>query len=110
MFCSAFDEALAQGGPAGVFLADAEGHWRFDPSWTRDCWGRNPGPHPVAMHWVVLRDSGSGFVFLALVTSPTLLLRHPRLESRLFTDEAEARACLASFGQPAHAATPWSAS
>ncbi|MCO4744122.1 MAG: hypothetical protein KC912_05000 [Proteobacteria bacterium] len=73
---------------------------RFDPSWTRDTWGRAEGPHEPGWTWTVLRDQGSGFVFVVLVTSPTLLTEHPRLDVRQVTSREEAVRVAASFGDP----------
>ena len=80
VFASPFDEALARGGPAAVFLRDHKGRWRAAPDWTRDCWGRAPGPHAHGWAWTTLRDQATGFEFRVLVTSPTLLVEHPRLD------------------------------
>lgn len=108
MFCSPFDEALATVGPAAIFLLDQEGLLRFDPSWTRDCWGRAPGPHEHQWTWTALRDQGTGFVFVVLVTSMTLLLEHPRLDVRQCATRSEALAFAVSFGDPAIAeAAAW---
>lgn len=107
MFCTVFDEALAYAGPAAVFLFDPEGALRFEPTWTRDLWGRAPGPHAHGWTWVLARDRSSGFVQLALVTSPTLLVEHPRLDVRAYADLASARAARAVFGQPPVAVEPW---
>ncbi|MCB9675747.1 MAG: hypothetical protein H6737_11555 [Alphaproteobacteria bacterium] len=106
-FCSLFDAQLAHSGPAAVFLPDTEGAFRFQPNWTRDAWGRAPGPHAHGWTWTLLRDRGSGFVLLALVTSPTLLPEHPRLEVRVVPSLEEAQALRASFGNPPIAAVPW---
>jgi hypothetical protein len=83
-----------------VFLADHEGLLRFDPSWTRDAWGRSEGPHAINWTWTVLRDRGSGFVFVVLVTSPTLLVEHPRLDVRAVESREAAQRLAASFGDP----------
>ena len=69
-FCSPWDEALARRGPPSVFLPDREGLLRFDADWTRDCWGRAPGPHVDGWTWLLLRDRDTGFVNLLLATSP----------------------------------------
>lgn len=106
-FCSPFDEALARNGPASVFLLDREGALRFDATWTRDGWGRAPGPHPRGDRWLLARDRGSGFVQLLLVTSPTLLVDHPRLDLRAFETRAEAEAARRIFGQPPIAREAW---
>lgn len=106
-FCSPFDHALAHGGPPAVFLFDREGLLRFDPQWTRDAWGRSPGPHAPGWVWVLTRDRDTGFVWMVLVTSPQLLVDHPRLELRAFSERAEAEAALAELGSPALASEPW---
>lgn len=106
-FCSPFDAALAAAGPAAVFLPDPEGALRFNPEWTRDCWGRAPGPHAQGWVWTLLRDRASGFVVFALVTSPTLLTEHPRLEVRGFDAREDALAARAAFGDPPLASAPW---
>lgn len=107
MFCSPFDEALAQAGPAAVFLPDPEGSLRFHASWTRDAWGRAPGPHVVGWSWQLFRDKGNGFVQLALVTSPTLIQEHPRLDVRAYATREEAVAAREVFGSPPLANEPW---
>ncbi|MEZ4318660.1 MAG: hypothetical protein R3F61_14195 [Myxococcota bacterium] len=107
MFCSPFDEALAHAGPAGVFLPDTEGALRFQPNWTRDAWGRAPGPHAHGWTWTLLRDRDSGFVLLALVTSPTLITEHPRLDVRVAGSLDEARAMRAEYGNPPVAPESW---
>jgi len=106
-FCSSFDESLAHHGPAAVFLRDAEGLWRFQPTWTRDLWGRAPGPHEHALRWILARDEASGFVQLVMVSSPTLLTSHPRLQLRPFEDLEAAEAALEQLGDPAVVPEPW---
>lgn len=99
-FCSEFDAALAETGPAAVFLPDRNGDLRFEPSWTRDCWGRKPGPHERGRVWMLARDRASGFVQLVFVNSSTLLVEHPRLDLRVYPDAASARAALEAYGIP----------
>ena len=99
-FCNAFDEHLASHATAAIFLRDHEGLWRFDASWTRDAWERNPGPHEHGLRWVHVRDHQTGFVVCVLVTSPTLLPAHPRGDVRTFTSEAEAFEALDAIGRP----------
>jgi len=106
-FCSNFDEALANNGPAAVFLLDQEGKLRFDARWTRDNWGRAPGPHEIRWRWTLFRDRRSGFVFLALVTSPTLIEVHPRLEIQSFGTYEQAVTMKNSYGNPPIAPEPW---
>ncbi len=106
-FCSPFDEALGIAGPAAVFLPDRDGLLRFEAAWTRDCWGRAPGPHAHAWTWLLLRDRDSGFVVLALVTSATLLVEHPRLEVHVMPGYSEAVARRSSYGDPPMALEPW---
>lgn len=106
-FCSPFDAALAQEGPAAVFLPDRDGALRFDATWTRDCWGRAPGPHRPGWTWLLTRDRASGFVNLVLVTSPTLLTEHPRLDLRRFTTLEQAQAALSALDHPPFAREPW---
>jgi hypothetical protein len=107
VFCDPFDEALAERGPAGVFLFDQEGLLRFDPEWTRDAWVRSPGPHTLCWRWVLLRDHDTGFVQLVLSTARDLLVDHPRMDLRVFTDLEEAREVRASFGSPPVCPEPW---
>ena len=107
MYCSPFDEALASQGPAAVFLPDPEGLLRFDARWTRDAWGRAPGPHALGPTWLLLRDPGTGFVTLVLATSPTLIPEHPRLEVRVFPTREAAEAERATYGRPPICEAPW---
>ena len=107
MFCSPFDEALAAAGPAAVFLPDPEGALRFHPSWTRDAWGRAGGPHRHGWCWMLFRDRGTGYVQLALVTSPTLVAEHPRMDVRSFEDRDAAETARERFGNPPLASDPW---
>ncbi|HHO49969.1 MAG TPA: hypothetical protein ENK18_03640 [Deltaproteobacteria bacterium] len=106
-FCSPFDHDLAHRGPPAVFLLDREGLLRFDPQWTRDAWGRSPGPHEPGWVWILARDRDTGFVWQVLATSPQLLPDHPRLDLRAFVDRAGAVALLASLGEPPLAREPW---
>jgi hypothetical protein len=96
-FCSPFDAALAHQGPAAVFLPDPEGALRFQANWTRDAWARAEGPHAHGWRWVVMRNRDSGFVLIALATSPTLLAEPPRFDVRSFEGRAEAVAFQARF-------------
>ncbi len=106
-FCTPFDEALATQGPPGVFLFDTEGALRFQATWTRDLHGRATGPHEPGWRWVLCRDKGSGFVQLVLVTSPTLLTEHPRLDLRVFEALEPAREALDALGTPPVAGASW---
>ena len=106
-FSNPFDEALAQHGPAAVFLRDPEGAWRMESSWTRDAWGREPGPHAHGWTWLLLRDRATGFVQLVLATSPTLIPSHPRAEVRAYASLDEAEQARAAFGDPPVAGEPW---
>ena len=106
-FCNAFDERLASAGPAAVFLRDHEGLYRFDASWTRDAWERNPGPHEQKLVWILARDHATGFVARVLCSSPTLLATHPRADVRLFETEEAAQVMLNSLGTPAVCTESW---
>lgn len=106
-FCSPFDEALAAHGPAAVFLRDHKETWRFVADWTRDAWGRSEGPHVHGWTWLLLRDRGTGFVTLALVTSPTLITEHPRLDVRAYASHEEAEAARQALGPVAVAEEGW---
>jgi len=109
-FCSPFDAALAAHGPPAVFLPDREGLLRFDAEWTRDAWGRQPGPHAHGHAWTLLRDRDTGFVLLALVTSPTLIPApdgHARMDVRAYPTAAQAIAAREAFGQPPLCAEAW---
>lgn len=98
IFCSSFDERLAQQGPPAVFLFDPEGQLRFDAEWTRDMWARATVPPRHEECWVLARDRDSGWVSLLLVTSPDLLTDHPRLELRRVADVRQGRAARAALG------------
>ena len=113
-FASAFDEALAADGPPAVFVPDREEKLRFDAEWTRDCWERAERPLAVGRVWALVRDRDSGFVNLLLVTSPGLLLTHPRGDVRIYADlpaALEARRPFllgpATLGGAAVARDPW---
>lgn len=106
-FCNAFDEHLSTAGPAAIFLRDHEGLYRFDASWTRDAWQRNPGPHPLETVFVLVRDHDTGFVARLLVSSPTLLPTHPRGDVKAFGSEEDANAFLATLGALAVSAEAW---
>lgn len=107
-FCNAFDEHLSQHGPAAVFLPDHEGLYRFDASWTRDAWERNPGPHAIEPVWVLFRDHASGYITCVHCSSPTLLVDHPRGDVRIFPTQDEAHAARDAYGRPPLCETPWS--
>ncbi len=106
-FCSPFDAALAQHGPAAVFLLDTDGLLRFEATWTRDAWGRAPGPHALTPTWLLARDLDSGFVWIVFVTSDTLLAEHPRLDLEAVADFAAAEAAVEALGSPPMKTTPW---
>jgi len=107
LFCSPFDEALAQGGPPAVFLLDRDRRLRFQPEWTRDAWGRHPEASEHEAAWFVVRDCGSGFVQAVFVTSPVLLQGHPRVQARRVQSESHALQALAELGAPPIASEPW---
>lgn len=104
-FASAFDERLAETGPAALFLRDREGMWRFDPQWTRDAWGRVGEPPRTPPVWSLVRDRASGFHWLVLATGD-LLTAHPRLDVRHVGDEVDGLAQIAALGPVA--VGPWS--
>jgi len=106
-YASPFDEALAQQGPPAVFLPDRHGKWRLHGEWTRSALNRDPGPHAFGWTWTLLRDHHSGFVVLALVTSPTLVASHPRMDVRVYPSLAEAEAARAALGVPPLDTAPW---
>ena len=106
-FCNPFDETLASEGPPAIFLPDREGLLRFDESWTRDAWGRNPGPHVFSPAWGLVRDHATRFVTLVLVTSPGLLEGWPRADVRLYATREEAEAARHALGTLAVAGDAW---
>ena len=110
MFCSPFDQHLAMNGPPAVFLVDAGGELRFDADWTRDAWERAAAP--VEEHrwaWTLLRDRATGFVWLGLFTSPSLVpSAHPRIDARVYADRISAEAARDALGRPPIAETAWS--
>jgi hypothetical protein len=106
-FASEFDRELAASGPAAVFLPNREGLLKLEPAWTRDAWERAPGPHPPGWTWTLCRDRATGYVVLALVTSPSLLLSHPRLDLRRYRDREEAVRERLALGPVAIRREPW---
>lgn len=90
-----------------MFLLDTEGALRFHLTWTRDAFGRAPGPHSHGWVWLLLRDRGSGFVQLALVTSPTLITEHPRLDVRAFDSCEAAEEARSAWGNPPICVEAW---
>jgi len=107
LFCSPFDETLAREGPAAIFLLDREGRLRFDAEWTRDAWGRHPGPHDRHHVWALVRDRATGFVQRVLITGRALLDDHPRLDARTYPDADAALAALGGLGSPPVVSEPW---
>jgi hypothetical protein len=105
--CNPFDEALLASGPPAVFLFDKKGELRFDVTWTRDAYGRSPGPHERGAAWLLLRDEGTGFVTLAFVSSPTLITEHPRAQVRRFESLEAAVEARAACGHPPVRRVPW---
>lgn len=106
-FASPFDAALADAGPPAVFLPDRHGLFRFHGEWTRSAYNRDPGPHPFGWTWTLLRDRQMGFVVLALVTSPTLVSSHPRMDVAVYPSREAAEAARAAWGTPPLAQEPW---
>lgn len=107
LFCNPFDAELAVQGPPAVFLKDRQGFWRHEPTWTRDAWGRLPGPHAFEPAWALLRDHATGFVTLAYCTAPALLATWPRADVRFFGSCEEAESARAAFGHPPVHKEPW---
>jgi hypothetical protein len=106
-FASGWDEACALAGPPAVFLLSREGALKLEVGWTRDAWSRRPGPHAFAWTWTLCRDRATGYVVLALATSPSLLQDHPRMDVRVYADEADARDALAALGAVPSDPSPW---
>lgn len=106
-FASPFDEALAHQGPPAVFLPDRHGKWRLHGEWTRSALNRDPGPHAFGWTWTLLRDHASGFVVLALITSPTLVATHPRMAVRVMPSREEAQGAREALGPLAVDPEPW---
>ena len=106
-WCSPFDAALAASDVAAVFLLDREGLWRFDETWTRDAFAREPGPHRRGEAWRLLRDRATGWVTLVFTNSPDLLTAHPRADVRTYASLQDALAARARFGNPAIAKEAW---
>lgn len=94
---SPLDEVLATSVPC-ILLPDKEDLLRYDDTWTRDAYNRNPGPHALAPTWALLRDRATGFVTFVLATSPTLLTDHPRADVTVYPTAAAARAARAALG------------
>ena len=94
---SPLDGALAASVPC-VLLPDKEGLLRYDDTWTRDAFNRNPGPHALEDTWTLLRDRDTGFVTFVLATSPTLLAGHPRADVAVYPTAAAAMAVRTQLG------------
>ncbi len=90
-----------------MFLPNREGAWKLEVGWTRDAWSRKPGPHAFAPTWTLCRDRATGYVVLALVTSPTLLEDHPRMDVRVYPDLETARVARAALGAVPVDRSPW---
>jgi hypothetical protein len=90
-----------------VFLLDREGMLKLEPSWTRDAWSRHAGPHLPGWTWTLCRDRATGYVILALVTSPSLLTSHPRLDLRRCRDREEADRERLALGPVPIRREPW---
>ena len=106
-FCTEFDRSLAQHGPAAIFLRDHKQTLRCNFQWTRDVWEWSPGPHAIDWTWTLVRDRETRFVTLMLVTSPTLLTEHTKMDIRTYPSEEEALTALSEFGSPPIATDDW---
>lgn len=82
---------------------DREGLLRFDPEWTRDCWGRAPASGDPS--WCLMRDRAAGHVQVVWCSAAALLVDHPRMQMRIFESRAEAEEARARFGWTAE--EPW---
>lgn len=106
MFCTPFDQVMAEEGPPAVFLHDPEGLLRLDTEWTRDAWqrvdpgDRTLGPTERGWRWILATDRATRFAVVVLATGPELLRHHPRLTALPFVDRAEAFAALRALGVP----------
>lgn len=100
-FCDAWDRDLAENGPAAIFLIDPDGELRLSADRSRDAWRHAPGPHEKAPCHCLMRDGATGHVHYVLSTSPTLVLKHPRLQATRYPDQDAALAALAALGRPA---------
>ncbi len=107
VFPNPFDQLMFEQGPPAVFLPDRKGEWKLEPTWSRDAWGRDAGPHERGVAWALVRDKGTGFITLVVLTSPTLLRQWPRADVRLYEDEASAREARAAFGEPPLCREAW---
>lgn len=97
-FCDPFDEALARSGPPALFTVDAHGALRLDADRTRDGWSRVEGAPSREPALFLVRDRATGWVQLVLVTSPALLVAHPRADAVRYPAVAQARAVLRALG------------
>lgn len=106
-FATPFDDALARTGPAAVFLPDREGKLRFSTEWTLEAWERAVGALDHGLVWVLARDHDTGYVNLALCTSPALLHAHPKADIRRFDTVDAAVAAREAIGRPYVAREAW---
>ncbi|HJN72749.1 MAG TPA: hypothetical protein QGF58_02335 [Myxococcota bacterium] len=98
-FVSTYDAEMAASGPAGIFLRDPDGLWKFDSDLSRDCWAR-AAPLTRDPGFGLMRDRASGFNTPVYVTGRGIFDDHPRLDVTWYADLPAMLAALSALGSP----------
>ena len=98
-FVSPYDVEMATRGPAGIFLRDPDGLWKYDSDLTRDCWER-AAPVEREPGFGLMRDRATGFNTPVYVTGRGLLGEHPRVDVTWFPDLPALMHAYAALGSP----------
>jgi len=109
-YCGEFDKRVAQAGVAAVFVRTIEGAWRLEPDLSRQAWervGNEELENDERLVHALLRDRATGFVSWWMLSHPSLLAEHPRLDARLFDTEEGAQVVLEALGTPPIASEAW---
>lgn len=99
-FCSPYDLALAETGPATIFLRTLEGLWRVQPDLSRDGCERLKRVPERDEGYGLMTDRATRFVTPVFTTSLALFEDHPRVDVQWFEDEAAMDEALLALGRP----------